>query len=330
MSNSRPQAPARLSEATAWFARLGNRSITTQSLREFRQWRQDPANDAAYQEVEAAWTKAGALADDPDVMRATDAALVRRAGPRKRAWLSLPRLGWTLALATAGLVAGAIIVSSELSPSYATEVGEQRLVRLEDGSRVHLNTDSRVKVDFSSGQRRLVLTRGEALFDVAHDPGRPFIVDAGDASVRAVGTKFDVRRDGATVRVTLLEGAVHIRRDDEPRTWALAPNQQLTVTRAGVSATRATDAERATSWTTGRLVFRETPLRAAIAEVNRYAEQKVELEANGVGDRLVNGVFDVGDTDSFVKGVSALFDLKPTTAPNGAIRLQPAGHAEPA
>lgn len=330
MSNPRPASQPRLSEAAAWFARLGHRSVTTQSLREFREWRQDPANDAAYQEVDTAWTKTGGLADDPDIMRATDDALARKTLRQRSQWLRLPRLGWTVAVATVAISAGAVFAVNEASPTYATGVGEQRLVRLEDGSRLRLNTDSRVRVEFGASERRLVLSRGEAFFDVAHDPKRPFIVKAGDTSVRAVGTKFDVRRDATAVRVTLLEGSVRVRHDDEPRTWTLRPNQQLTVSRTGVSAPRPADAARTSSWTTGRLVFHETPLATAIAEVNRYADQKVELDAEGMGGRLVNGVFDVGDTNSFVKGVSALFDLKATGEPNGPIRLQPASHAAPA
>jgi transmembrane sensor len=139
-----------------------------------------------------------------------------------------------------------------------------------------------------------------------------------------VGTKFDVRRDDGTVHVSLLEGTVRVRRDARPGEWTLAPNQQLTVTGAGASAPRAIDAARTTSWTTGRLVFHETPLAAAVAEVNRYADRKVELQGDNLGRRRVNGVFDVGDTDAFVAGVSALFDLKATPAPGGSIRLQPA------
>lgn len=326
MSDPRP-APSNRDEAAAWFARLGNLSVSTQSLRDFREWRQDPANDAAYQEMESVWSKTGALANDPDVLRATEAALARNAPPDRLAWIKRPWVGWTLALATLALSALGIALVNARTPTYATAVGEQRLVRLADGSRIHLNTDSRVKVDFRKGERRLALTRGEAMFDVAHDAARPFIVNAGAASVRAIGTKFDVRRDPAAVRVTLLQGSVRVRHDDQARAWTLAPNQQLTVTKTGAGTTRTTNAAATTSWTTGRLVFHETPLRAAIAEVNRYAEPKVQLDAENLGGRLVNGVFDVGDTDSFVRGVSNLFDLRVTTAADGTIRLSPEGQA---
>jgi transmembrane sensor len=324
MSNPRPDPPPDLTEAAAWFTRLGARSITTQTLRDFRAWRQDPANDAAYQEVEAAWGKTGALADDPDVMRATEAALTRRVGRRRPAWLSWPGVAWTGAVA--GLLVIAVLFSVQrLTPTYVTAVGEQRLVRLGDGSRIHLNTDSKVRVAFRAAERRLVLERGEAFFDVAHDARRPFVVVAGDAQVRALGTRFDVRRTNGDVAVTLVEGRVHVQQDGQAA--VLAPNQQVTASRRGLGVTRRADATQLTSWTTGRLVFHQTPLAQAIAEVNRYADRKIALEAPELAARQVNGVFDVGDTDSFVRGVSALFDLKASTGPNGAIRLEPASAA---
>jgi transmembrane sensor len=235
-----------------------------------------------------------------------------------------------VALAGLAIAGAAIFGLPQLQPAYSTAVGEQRLVRLEDGSRIRLNTDSRVRVAFSRGERRLVLARGEAYFDVAHDARRPFIVQAGDASVRALGTRFDVRRDAGQVRVTLLEGRVRVRHDGQPRSWTLAPDQQLTLSAGGAGTTRTADGASATSWTTGRLVFHETPLAAAIAEVNRYSDRKVALDAQGLSGRLVNGVFDVGDTDSFVRGVAALIELKATATPDGSIRLQAARHADAA
>ncbi|MDB5459911.1 MAG: anti-FecI sigma factor, FecR, partial [Caulobacteraceae bacterium] len=97
---------------------------------------------------------------------------------------------------------------------------------------------------------------------------------------------------------------------------------QLTVTRSGGAQRAAADAARTTSWTSGRLIFHQTPLATAVAEVNRYGDRKVELDDNALSGRLVNGIFDVGDTDAFVEGVSALFDLQATTGPDGSIRLR--------
>lgn len=308
-------------EAAAWFARLGATSVTTDALREFRAWRRDPANDAAYRRLERTWTQAGKLKGDPDIQAALrDAGRPDRSPTRRRA-------AWALGLgATAAAALGvAVVVVDPTTRSYATGVGEQRLVPLPDGSRLRLNTDSRVEVAFGKGERRIRLTRGQAFFEVEHEAARPFVVDAGDADVRALGTRFEVRRDAAAVRVLLVEGSVQVRREDRPEAWTLRPSEQLTLTRTSATRGATADAARATSWTTGRLVFRDTPLAAAVAEVNRYARHPVELEPGALAGRRVNGDFEAGDTQAFVQAVAMLFDLQAETASDGAVRLRAKG-----
>ena len=320
MSDPRPHPTREQAEAADWFARLGRRSVTTRTIRDFQDWRDVPAHDVAYSEVEAFWEANGEYAADPEIMRMTEDALARRHGFRLPAWLRGRRIGWPLALASIAVVAGTLLAVNRLSPTYSTEPTEQRVIRLADGTRVHLNVGSRVRVQFRGAERRIFLSRGEAFFDVAHDASRPFVVDAGGADVRALGTKFDVRRDDDRVQVTLVEGVVRVDRDAGKEAWTLAPNQQLTVARASATATSLPDAASATSWTTGRLTFHETPLAAAVAEVNRYSDRKIALDG-GLSDRLVSGVFDVGDTESFVKGVATWFDLRATKAPDGSFKL---------
>ncbi|WP_334163928.1 FecR family protein [Phenylobacterium sp.] len=312
-------------EAAAWFARLGRQAVTTDALRRFREWRRAPANARAYAEVEAAWSRAGDLRHDPDLRAATAAALDRRPLRARLAGLTPPApLGLGLA-AAAGLAVTAALVfgPAALAPAYDTGVGEQRLVVLDDGSRVRLNTDSRVRVRFARDARRVELLRGQAFFEVAHDAARPFTVDAGSAEVRALGTRFDVRRLDGTVQVTLVDGAVRVAPDGArdaaaPAAWTLAPGQQVTVAPGRPAAPRAADAAGATSWTTGRIVFRETPLAAAVAEVNRYSARKVTLDAPGLAAAPVSGVFDTGDTEAFVAAASSLFGLEADRAAEGA------------
>lgn len=305
-------------EAAAWFTRLGRRSVTTQSLREFRDWRGEPANAHAYAQVERTWSKAGDLARDPDILAATQAAL----RPRRTLKPTTRALLWAAPLATAAIAAALLLRPVLLPPAYETGTGEQRLVVLEDGSRVRLNTDSRLTVRFTPKARQIRLARGEAFFEVAHDPTRPFTVDAGQADVRALGTRFDVRRDPDAIHVTLVEGKVKVSEDAGDRAWTLAPSQQLTVAPRQPAAPRAADTARATSWTSGRLIFDGQPLSEAIAEVNRYAPRKVRLAAPALAARPVSGVFDTGDTQAFTAAVGALFDLKATRQPDGSIVLE--------
>jgi transmembrane sensor len=325
----KPRQPKRTraqEEAAEWLARLGNHSITTKTVREFRDWRDDPANDAAYEEAEAFWEASGRHAADPEITRMTQEALdrgKRRAGGW-RAWLRGPRLAGTLTLASIAAIGGGYLVVQQLTPTYGTRDIEQKVVRLEDGSRVHLNVESQVKVAFRDGERRLTLTRGEAYFDVAHDARRPFIVEVDGAQVRALGTKFDVRRRNGGVQVTLVQGSVRVSPDaGQGGPVVLRPNQQAMLSRGAAIRTAAIDATRTTSWTTGRLVFRDTPLAAAVAEVNRYSGQKVELVGAGLEARPVSGFFDVGDAESFARGMAELLELGLTRGPGGAWRLAP-------
>jgi transmembrane sensor len=314
-------------EAAAWFLRLSQKSVTTAALYEFAAWRRNEANAKAYADVEATWEATKRLAKDPDIQAATAEALRRRPA---RARFRIPGLagvgpfaiGATLA-AGLGVLAAAIWMFA-LPPTYDTRVGEQRLVVLKDGSRVRLNTNSRLIVRFRGDERRVVLARGEAFFEAAHDPSRPFVVEADGARVRAIGTKFDVRRDDGVVKVTLIEGRVRVAQADHPAATVLSPNQELTVTAAGITAPRVTDADESAGWRSGRLTFHGMALEDAIAEVNRYAVHKIELTAPPTLARQpISGVFDAGDTGSFVSAVTLEFDLRSDAAPSGSIRLSP-------
>ena len=301
-----------LEEASRWFTEMKRPAITAKTLQAFREWRREPRNAAAFAKVERTWDAAGTLSSRPAIQEAAAAALAARP-PRptspRRAFRAAP---WALGFASLVAVGsgGAYVVVSQLNPSYSTAVGGQRLEVLPDGSRVRLNTDSKIQVRFSDGARRVKLLRGEAFFEVAHNPARPFTVETHGADVRALGTKFDVRRDRDAVQVTLLEGRVEVRQDGRPASATLAPNQALTVSAAGISAPRIANAAEASGWTTGRLTFRGVPLKAAVDEVNRYSKKKIVLTASGaVANEPVSGQFEAGDIANFLAAVEAVFHL---------------------
>lgn len=309
-----------LEEAAAWFTRLKQDAVSEGAIEAFMAWRREPANAAAYAEVEARWRQADRVANDPELVRLTEAALRR---PRLLDVLKrlLARNLLPLGLVAAVFGGAVFFLILHLQPqAYETEVGARQIVRLSDGSVLRLNTESRVEVRFSHGERRLVLRRGEAFFEVAHDVTRPFIVVAGDTRVRALGTKFDVRRTDGATQVTLAEGRVEVARPGRQQRWTLVPNQRITLNGAPPVPERA-DAAMATSWTEGRLRFQETPLVDAIAEVNRYSRTKIALEARHVEDDRVSGVFDTGDTEAFVSAVTEIFGLTASATPTG-IRLR--------
>ncbi|WP_087138739.1 FecR family protein [Brevundimonas diminuta] len=323
MTNPKIRVETSETEAAAWHARLGARSVSTQTIEEFFAWRAEPANADAYRRVEKIWGDTGRLANDPEIARALDEALSRRQGAARPRRLPRTLIGLTVGGAVmAAAVGGALWLQSRTV--FATGVGEQRLVQLADGSNVRLDTDSRIRVRFDGDRRLVELDAGQALFTVAHDAGRPFVVEADGAQVTAIGTVFDVRRDGSGVKVTLVSGVVDVAERRAGReTKRLAAGQQSRVTSQG-QMTRVADIATETSWTEGRIVFRDTPLRDAVAEVNRYLPDKILLDPAVRGTASVNGVFKTGDRDAFVSTASAVFGLRASKDGEGRIVLSSA------
>lgn len=306
-----------LQEAAAWFTRLRQDAVSEATIDEFFAWRRTPANEAAYAKVEERMRRADRLRNDPELVRMTEEVLRR---PSRAAQISVFfKRSAPIALAGAALAAIAVVVViATRPPTYSTEIGAQQVVRLEDGSIVRLNTDSKVQVRYGKDVRRLVLERGEAFFEVARDERRPFVVEAGEAEIRALGTKFDVRRRAEQTEVTLVEGKVEVAREGRPQAWTLRPHQQIIVN-GSEPAPRSVDVAEATSWTTGRLRFSNTPLVSAVEEVNRYSRTKIVLAAGDVASVEVNGAFEAGDTAAFVSAVTELFDLAAEKTPEGVV-----------
>lgn len=307
MSDARRGPKQRETDAAAWFTRLSRRAVSTEDLRKFRAWRSRPENRAAYERVEAAWRGAGGLAGDPEILDLRE-RVGRRTAPRVRA--QRRRIAWSAGAALAGLALVVLVVLTR-PPSYESDVGEQRIVRLADGSTLRLNTDSRVVVRIGREARRVRLERGEALFEVAHDADRPFTVEAGRTSVRALGTVFDVRRRDGTVDVVLLQGSVEVRGPAGPP-LRLRPNEKAVAPADAPPSAARIDARQATSWTERRLTFAHTPLAAAVAEVNRYSKARVELAAPDLAAAPVSGVFETGDAEAFAAAAASVFDLSIT------------------
>lgn len=313
-----------LEEAAAWFTRLKQSSVNEATVEEFFAWRGEPVNAEAYEEVVARWRQADRVRNDPELVALTEAAL-RKETPQTRWRQFLRRRALPLSLATLALGGLLVLLVAQFRPpTYETDVGAQQIVRLDDGSVLRLNTDSKVAIHFGRKQRTVRLLRGEGFFEVAHDLSRPFVVEAGATRVRALGTKFDVRRLRAGTQVTLLEGRVQVTRESRPEAWTLKPNQQVTVN-GMVTAPQLADAAATSSWTTGRVRFHETPLVAAVAEMNRYSRTKIVLDADHLLDVRVNGMFETGNTQAFLSAVTELFRLEAVTTPDGVVLRSRAG-----
>jgi transmembrane sensor len=216
---------------------------------------------------------------------------------------------------------------------YQTAFGEQRSVLLDDGSRVTLNTASKIEVDLRKDRRLIHLVRGEALFDVAHDVKRPFDVQAGNTVLRAVGTQFNVELRPNDTTVTVVEGRVAVVPRSEvtdsllnsltlppplpkdPSTHLPAPTaplilaaeERLTITRSGPGTPHhVTNMATATSWTQHQLVFESRPLSEVAAEFNRYNRGHIEIDSPDLQRQEVTGVFQSNDPGSFLSFLSQI------------------------
>lgn len=239
------------------------------------------------------------------------------------------------AVAATVLIAVALAFTHDWSSqtSYSTPVGGIVAVPMSDGSEVTLNTDTRIRVDVTQTQRRVELQQGEAFFDVAKDPSRPFIVEAGSKRVVAVGTQFSVRRERNEVLVVVSEGRVRVEDVAAP---AREHDSLLTLS-AGSLARGEDDAllvqrktvpeiERHLSWRTGYLIFRDTPLAEAVEEFNRYNSQRIVIDDSRVAEIRVSGKFRPTQYEAFVRLMQEGFSVRMHRA-GGDIVLSDASNA---
>lgn len=205
--------------------------------------------------------------------------------------------------------------------TYRTPVGGLASVPMSDGSKVTLNTNSKIRLAVTETERRVELQQGEAFFEVAKDLNRPFVVTAGDKRIVAVGTQFSVRRDSNGVRVLITEGKVRIEDETKPESPVRRDDGEAVVLSAG-SMARASDAgvlvqektvpeiEGYLSWRTGHLIFRDMPLADAIAEFNRYNTRKIVIEDPTVAAIRVSGKFRSTQFEAFVRLLEEGFPVR--------------------
>jgi transmembrane sensor len=314
-----------LTEAARWQARLAAEDCTDLERATFQRWKSaSPEHARAYgladslsariTELASADSRLQSLADEAFELGGDDQAhALPGSGGRARRW-PVPA-----SLAAAVLVAVSIVrlpdyLGGSTPPlTYSSTGHARRDVTLSDGSLVHLDVGSEIEVAFSQSQRRVELVEGRALFEVAHDATKPFVVSAGESTTTALGTHFQVQREGQEVLVTLTEGSIAVASESEQTGWRerLVPGEQVSLSVDGKAhSKRLIDAQAATSWSRGRLVFRGTPLGEALREVNRYGNRKVRLGDPDLAGLPVGGNFIAGETDLIVSAFAAAMPLR--------------------
>ena len=244
-------------------------------------------------------------------------------------WQTAATMAVSLGVVSLALLAGWHLKSSMHIPAhgdattplrFATQHGEQQTHRLDDNSVLHLNTDSSVTIRYGRSERVIDLTAGEADFEVAHEPDRPFRVRAGSAEVVDIGTRFDVRLERDTTTVTVIDGRVAVRPasqgDDAGVRFSRKPsvgsveliaNQQIRVAAGAWPAGPITvDAHRTTAWLYRQIMFEREPLEIVAGEFNRYTTKPIEITSPALRHLEISGVFETDDTEAFIAFLRSL------------------------
>jgi transmembrane sensor len=327
-------------EAATWIWRMESAPSGTDP-EGFEAWlRQDPRHRRAVEELSKVWETLDGLSDPrcneplPDLAEAPAASAVRS---RRPVWFAA-------AAALVAAVTGTIwwAERSEMQV-LATAVGQHRTVTLADGSVVSLNTNSIVETNIGRSAREIYLKKGEAHFEVAHDRLRPFLVHAGDAVVRAVGTEFEVRvRADRHVDVLVNEGRVEVQPDiaavpataapemsDLPvatvKVKAVSAGEELStaVTNYAVTPISPEQLSSDLAWRDGAVVFDSEPLSQAISEIQRYTDARIAISDPAIAALPVGGRFKTDDLQGFLNGLEAALPVSIRRTSDGSVYIDP-------
>lgn len=314
--------------AAEWFARM--RGPDAERLRaEFETWyRAHPAHAAAYDRMGLRWHQSGLVSHTPSgqARQGLPEAPHRRLPVRTLALVA--SIAAIMVVVTLLLSARRTLTAADPGAQITsnhtlveTPRGDIRRLTLADGSVVTLDSDSRIAVAFTPGERRLRLIAGRARFEVAHEADRRFIVAAGGGEVVATGTRFDVSLIGAQPSVRLIEGSIEVRRPAastmvaaQPSTVRLKPGQMALVDTPAPAQRAPAAGER---WVSGTLSFENATLESVLAEANRYTARQVRLGDSSLGTLRFTGGFRAGDPDQLAEALASGFGLRIDRRANG-------------
>jgi transmembrane sensor len=339
-------------EAARWFVEFRSGDIDAAGRRAFDAWvRASPEHLRAFIEIAALWRHSAAvnprgrfsleelvasveeagnvvrldtevsLAEERDATSSGSSSSVQTPPSERRFSGKGFRIG-SIAAAAVLLVASSIIVGSKLleRDTYRTEVGEHRSLRLSDGSMMTLNSRSRAKIAFTDSTRKVDLVEGQALFHVAKNASRPFVVRTAGALVRAVGTEFDVDNRNSGTVITVVEGRVAVsaapaqgraaHADGRPdATVFLSAGEQIAVVAGVTGAPTRTNVSSATAWMHRKVILQSATLAEVAERFNRYSERPLVAEDHGAVPFRLSGVFST-DPDFLIHYLDERADIQ--------------------
>ncbi|HEY5239078.1 MAG TPA: FecR domain-containing protein [Rhizomicrobium sp.] len=302
---SAPNAKTINMEAAGWIERQDQVGWSEADQALFGVWlNQSTAHFIAYHRMQDTWQRSEKLV----VLRTRTAPLPQES--RSRVPLAFKALAGVLAAGILG--AGVIFLARPGERTYATAIGERQTLKLSDGSKIELNTDTVVRV--AQNDRDVVLERGEAFFQVQHDSKQPFAVTVGNRRVTDLGTKFDIRKDLDRVEVALVEGRARVDVLDaaSARPTVLTPGDVMIAARQSVSLAKrpAASVADALGWRRDVIVFDHTSLAAAAEEINRYNRRKIVVADSDAAKLKIGGTFPVNGTMQLAEVARDLFKLR--------------------
>lgn len=339
-----------LEVAAAWHERLHQELVSADTQRAYAAWlAQSDNHKTAYESVNKTWRRVQSAGSDPQILALRHETALRLT---RRASAAIRPSHWTAAavvlivLCGAAATLGGWIHSDRLALTwfpapvheqsvshYATAIGERLAVTLSDGSQVTLDTQSELSVAFTPAERVVRLLKGQVYLKVAKNHQRPFVVEALNRRIVAVGTAFDVRVDDAQVRVAMVEGTVRVERRgelaDAASTSRAMPIAAVTITAGEELIADATipdrvsvsDPERSTSWLRGQIFFDNARLADAVAELNRYSNTRIELADPNIAQLHLSGAFATGRSDLFVEALTGYFPVQVVSADDHVVVL---------
>lgn len=323
-------------EAADWLLRLEEDDLSPAEKAAFQTWRgASVRHREAFDRLSAVWgdfAEAGVLADH--AMSDESAALLERDAGSARLGVFARRSVLTgIAASVAGLAGVGIapqLAERGVPPrrgSFSTQIGEQRQIKLPDGSTINLNTNSSIAYVFSEYIRHLQLSRGEAYFDVASDKARPFVVETAKGKITAVGTAFTVRINKSKIDVLVSEGRVAIHAGQEARANVTTHGENVQPIQSGMEVAAGQEAvfednvervnevgadvlARKLSWRQGVLAFSAEPLSMVIEDISRYTDINIAVEDETLRDLPVSGYFKIGEVNEMFEALELMANLQ--------------------
>jgi len=311
-------------EASIWLVRLDNGNLSDQSRKELKAWLSaDKRHQIALKAMADIWGGMDEVLLDIDDNSTNNVSL----------WPILKPIFEPFALAASisflVIAIWLVMPANVQKNSYATLIGQQMDATFDDGSIIHLNTNTRIETEFSDEKRIIKLIKGEALFDVAHDPERPFIVYAGDRLVKAIGTKFVVHLKSDNIQVTVTDGKVKMSKvalntkltDIKKLNSTTIQKDDVYITKGEkvivgsnkipkLTHIKPENIKRKLAWLDGKLIFENEELFDVIEEVNRYVDIKIVLKEPSLHNIRISGRFDLGDSEALIEALELSFNVK--------------------